>query len=80
MAGIEVDEDRIRENLNQSLALATGIAPVIGYDQAADISKEAYQSGRTVRSVAEERDILTTDKLDKVLDPYSMTEPGFGKQ
>jgi fumarate hydratase class II len=76
VAGIEANETYCQETLERSLALATGLAPVIGYDQAAEISKEAFKSGRTIRRVAEERGVLTMDELEKALDPYQMTEPG----
>ena len=51
------------------------LAPVIGYDKAAAIAKEAYASGRTVREVALEKGVLPAEELNKLLDPASMTEP-----
>jgi fumarate hydratase class II len=76
VAGIEADEARCRETVERNLALATALAPVIGYDRAAQISKEAYRSGRTVREVAAEWEVLPPGELDAVLDPAKMTEPG----
>lgn len=76
VTGIEADEARCQKNLERNLSLATGLAPVIGYDQAAAISKEAYRSGGTVRAVAQAREVLPADELDAALDPYRMTEPG----
>ena len=73
--GIEADEERCRETLERNLALATALAPVIGYDKAAEISKEAYRSGRTVREVALEWKVLPPEELDILLDPHKMTEP-----
>jgi fumarate hydratase class II len=72
--GLKADESRIDEMIDQSLALCTALSPVIGYDQAAAIAKEAYKSGRTVREVALEKQVLPEDKLDEILDPLSMTE------
>jgi fumarate hydratase class II len=77
VAGIEADEERSRETVERNLALATALAPVIGYDKAAEISKEAYRTGRTVREIALERGVLSPEKLDAVLDVYQMTEPGI---
>jgi fumarate hydratase class II len=77
VAGIEADEERCRETVERNLALATALAPVIGYDKAAEISKEAYRTGRTVREIALERGVLSPEKLDAVLDVYKMTEPGI---
>jgi fumarate hydratase class II len=56
--------------------MVTSLAPVIGYDRAAEIAKEAYKSGKTVRQVCQEQKVLPADELDAVLDPMSMTEPG----
>ena len=54
--------------------LATALAPRIGYDRAAEISKEAYKAGRTIREVARERTDLSEDELDNLLDARKMTE------
>jgi fumarate hydratase class II len=51
------------------------LAPAIGYDKAAAISKEAFKTNRTVRELAIEWDVLPTDQLDKLLDGRAMTEP-----
>ena len=64
--------------VEQGLATCTGLAPLIGYDAAAAIAKEAYKSGRTVREVAREKAGLAEEELDRALDPEAMTEPGLG--
>ena len=53
-----------------------GLAPRIGYDQAAAIAKEAFATDRTVREVAREWRALPDDELDALLDFRAMTEPG----
>ena len=63
--------------VEQGLMLATALAPVIGYDAAAKLAKEALASGRTIRELALEKGIAP-DKLDDLLDPAKMTEPGLG--
>jgi fumarate hydratase class II len=65
------------ELVEQGLMLATALAPEIGYDEAAKLAKEAFRSGRTIRELAEERGIAP-DRLDELLDPARMTEPGLG--
>jgi fumarate hydratase, class II len=67
--------DRGPALVEQGLMLATALAPVIGYDEAANLAKEALQSGRTIRELAVERGIAL-DRLDSILDPARMTEPG----
>jgi fumarate hydratase, class II len=69
--------DRGPALVEQGLMLATALAPVIGYDEAAKLAKEAFKNGRTIRELAIERG-MTADDLDRLLDPASMTEPGLG--
>ncbi len=64
--------------VEQGLAICTGLAPLIGYDAAAAIAKDAFKSGKTVREVAKEKTTLSAEELDKALDPVGMTEPGLG--
>ena len=63
--------------VEQGLMLATALAPEIGYDAAAALAKEALKTGRTIRELATERGIAV-GRLDELLDPESMTEPGLG--
>ncbi|MCL4532296.1 MAG: class II fumarate hydratase [Actinobacteria bacterium] len=69
--------DRGPEMVEKGLAIATALVPAIGYDAAAEISKEAFKSGRTIREVAQERTGLSEEELDRLLNPEAMTEPGF---
>jgi len=63
--------------VEQGLMLATALVPEIGYDAVAALAKEALKSGRTIRDLATERGIAP-DRLDELLDPAGMTEPGLG--
>ena len=76
VAGIEANEERCAELIEGSLAMCTSLAPIIGYDKAAAIAKEAFASGKTVREVAKEHKVAGDAELDKALDPMSMTKPG----
>jgi fumarate hydratase class II len=69
--------DRGPQLVEQGLMLATALAPVIGYDAAAKLAKDAFASGRTIRELALERG-MDAAELDRLLDPASMTEPGIG--
>jgi fumarate hydratase class II len=64
------------ETVEKGLMLATALAPVLGYDEAAKIAKEAGKSGRTIRELAREKG-LDEATLDRVLDPAKMVEPGL---
>jgi fumarate hydratase class II len=74
--GLEANRERCESLVEESLAMCTALAPAIGYDRAAQIAKEAYQNGRTVRQVANEQQILPAEELENLLDPRPMTEPG----
>ena len=76
VAGIEANRERCEEMVEKSLAMVTALAPKIGYDQAAEIAKEAFATGRTVRELAVEKQVLPLDELEEVLDARSQTEGG----
>ncbi|MGQ9651777.1 MAG: class II fumarate hydratase [Phycisphaerae bacterium] len=75
VTGIEANAERCEQMIEQSLAMCTSLAPVIGYDQAAVIAKEAYHTGRTVREVVLAKELLSEADLNRLLDPASMTKP-----
>ncbi|MDX2481905.1 MAG: class II fumarate hydratase [Desulfuromusa sp.] len=74
LAGLQADEKRCTDLLEQSLALVTALVPEIGYDRAADLAKQAHKTGKTLRELAL-ADGVDAVVLDKLLDPASMTEP-----
>ncbi|MGI8791006.1 MAG: aspartate ammonia-lyase [Actinomycetota bacterium] len=74
--GIEADEARCRELLEQSLMLCTALTDYIGYEQTAKLAKEAHAERKTIREVVLAHGLMDEDQLDKVLDVAPMTEPG----
>jgi len=76
VSGLEANAEHCEAMIEQSLAMCTALAPEIGYDQAAKIAKRAYETGRTVRAVAQEVSGLSGAKLDELLDPERQTQPG----
>jgi len=75
--GLEADRQRCESLVEQSLAMCTPLAPVIGYDKAAEIAKTAYKEGKTVRQVAREKSGLTEKQLDEIFNLRLLTEPGI---
>ncbi len=67
LAGVTANQERCAANIEQSLALVTGLVPHLGYDQAAAMAHEAYRSGRTIREVVREKGLLDEETLDKAL-------------
>jgi len=75
VATLEADAEHARASVERNLALCTALAPHIGYDRAARISKEAHATGETIRTVALRQGVLPAAELDRLLDPASMTSP-----
>jgi fumarate hydratase class II len=75
LTGLEVNEERCRQLIDQSLMMVTSLAPKIGYEKAAAFAKEAFDTGKTIRELCRERKVLPDKELDDALDPWKMTEP-----
>ena len=60
--------------------MCTSLAPIIGYNNAAEIAKKAYATGKTVRQIVNENKILSKEKSDKILNPKTMVKPVYEKQ
>jgi fumarate hydratase class II len=76
VTGIVANKKRCTELVELSMAMVTSLAPKIGYDQAAEIAKESAKTGKTVREICRERNVLPEAELERALDALSMTEPG----
>ncbi len=73
--GLTPREDVIAENLQRSLMLVTALNPVIGYDDAALVAKEAFKTGKTLKEVALEKKLLSAEAFDLAVDPSKMLGP-----
>jgi len=62
--------------VERSAALATALAPQIGYAAAADISKRSVRDGTLIREMVKAEGIIPADEVDQVLDLRKMTEIG----
>ena len=76
IVGIKANKERCAELVEYSMAMVTSLAPIIGYDKAAEIAKESAKTGKTVREICREKQILPEAELTKALDPFEMTKPG----
>jgi len=77
VVGITANEERCRRNAETSAALATALAPTIGYDKAAEVAKKSVAEDKTLREVVLEMGLLSAEELDKLIDFRAMTEPGI---
>lgn len=71
-SGIEPNHERILQNLNNSLMLATVLNTEIGYDKASQIVKKAYSEGTSLKEAAVALNLLTAERFDEVVDPSKM--------
>jgi fumarate hydratase class II len=74
--GIRANAQRCSELVEYSMAMVTSLVPLIGYDRAAEIAKESGKTGKTVRQICREWNVLPEQALTEALDPVSMTKPG----
>jgi fumarate hydratase class II len=73
--GLEPNEPRIRQHLENSLMLVTALNPLIGYDRAAEVAKKAHKEGSTLRESALALGYLSGEDFDAAVRPESMTHP-----
>jgi len=73
--GITANRERCYELVVNSIGIVTNLVPVIGYEKATLIARQALESGRSVSDVALEHKFLTKEQLEKLLSPESMTHP-----
>jgi len=73
---LQVNEQRCAELIEQSLMMVTSLAPEVGYDNAAKLAKRAFAENKTIRELVRAEGLLDDKRLDELLDPRSMTEPG----
>ncbi len=75
VAGIIPDKARCGELVERSMSMVTSLSPIIGYDLAAKIAKESAKSGRTIRQICTDEEVLPADQLTDALDPVNMCAP-----
>jgi fumarate hydratase class II len=75
LVDMEANAEACAAAVEQSLSLATGLNAYIGYDRAAALAKEAFETGKTIRQLCREKSILPEEQLSEALDPWRMTRP-----
>jgi fumarate hydratase class II len=73
--GIELDLQRIEQNVNNSLMLVTALTPKIGYDKSAEIAHKAHHEHLSLRQAALKLGYLTEKEFDDIVRPEKMTHP-----
>jgi aspartate ammonia-lyase len=70
--GITANPERMRWFVENSIGIITALVPVIGYERATEIARDALASGRGVYELVLERGLMTREALDHALDPEAM--------
>ena len=78
ITGITANRNHCKDLMESSAGIATALCPYIGYKAAAAIAKNAVRTGRSVRSLVLEQKLMNKHELEKVLDPYRMTQMRSG--
>jgi len=73
--GTEPNLKRIGEHVQRSLMLVTALAPVIGYDKAAQVAHYAREHDLTLKQAALKLGFVTEEEFDRVVDPAKMVKP-----
>ena len=77
VSGFTVNGIQMAALVEKNPILVTALSPIIGYDKAAEIAKQAYAEDRAIKEVAAEKTSLTRAELDHVLDPRRLTFGGI---
>jgi fumarate hydratase class II len=72
---MEANAEQCEAMVEKSLSMVTSLNPYIGYERAAALAKEAFKTGKTIRQLCREQNVLPEAELNKALDPFRMTEP-----
>ncbi|KAL9658220.1 hypothetical protein ABK040_012479 [Willaertia magna] len=73
--GLEANETKIKEHVDNSLMLVTALNPIIGYDNAAKVAKKAYSDNISLKQSAKDLGLLTEEEFDKYVKAEEMTKP-----
>lgn len=77
LEGIEVNEERCTEYVENSVGIITALSPHLGYEVSTRIARQATEDGKSVRELCLLYNVLTEEELDAILDAYEMTKPGI---
>ena len=70
--GITANPDRMKRFVEESIGIVTALVPVLGYEVATEIAREALETGRGVYDIVHARGLMTRERMDEVLNPAAM--------
>jgi fumarate hydratase class II len=74
--GIEADVERCRTYAEATPQAATALNPVLGYERVAELVKESAKTGKSIRALVLEHDLVPESEIDAALDLLSLTRGG----
>jgi aspartate ammonia-lyase len=75
--GITANENRCRELVYSSTSIITALNTILDYETSAGIAKEALESGKTIRTLVLEKDLLTAEEIDEILTVENLMHPKY---
>ena len=75
--GITADEEKCKQYVENSTAVATALLPVLGYDKCSEVAKQAGEQGKTIRKFVTEQNLITHDEFDQLTSPEAVCQLGF---
>ena len=64
---LEANTEKLEENIQKNSILVTALVPVLGYDKAAEVAKEAMSQNRTIKEVLIEKNLISNEQIDEIL-------------
>jgi len=74
--GVEADEEGCKKQLERSTVVATALIPVIGYDKACTVLKQAEETGKSIRQIVVESGLMTGAEVDQAISPEAVCKLG----
>ena len=71
--GITINEDQLEHYMQTTVGIVTALNPVLGYEKATELAKEAYDSGKGILEIIREKKLLTEQQIQELLDPIKLT-------
>ena len=68
-----MNEDVLQDYLEKTIGIVTALNPVIGYEKATELAKEAFDTNKGILQLIREKKILTEDQIQDLLDPVKLT-------
>ena len=64
---LEANTEKLEENIQKNSILVTALVPVLGYDKAAEVAKEAMSQNKTIKEVLIEKNLISNEQIDEIL-------------